>query len=265
MTNTMNRYIFNRSGQQSGFLFSYLSKFFVDLFNISGPLPSWRDFSLHFWLITLAFICLPAVLMRFILWLFYVVSLWLVRKSIVFQMVVVLQGWFIQPATHSSLLASVWFTRPHCLRLFKHSKNTPRTQNRVCKPGQSQTLISWITRVLSQKKWDIFHQKFPIQAALSKCASSIYPPLHSPAAGSGWESRAIQSKCIPTTQHCWLENWSIQQERFFFPLQKPISGLQYIWKIWHYGINFLFSAIANLVQQRVVLSQTYTRKDKFKN
>lgn len=77
------------------------------------------------------------------------------------------------------------------------------------------------------------------------------------------QTRGLQSKCTPTTLHCWLENQSTHQERFF-PLQKPIRGLQHIWKIWHYGTHFLFSAIAILFQQRAVLSQPYTRKDKFK-
>lgn len=171
--------------------------------------------------------------MCFVLRLLYVVSLWLVWKSIVFQMVVVLQGWFIQPATHSSLLASAWFTKPHCLRLFKHSKNTPRTQNRVCSAGQSQTLISWITEVLLQKEWDISHQNFPLQTALFKTCH-IAPLTHPYTAlllaldGSP-QTGGIQSKCTPTTLHCWLENGSIHQERFF-PLQKPIGGLQHIWK-----------------------------------
>lgn len=111
---------FNRNRQRLKYFFSfYLPKFLIDLFNISRPFPSRRDFSMDFWLITLAFICLPAVLMRFILWLFYIVSLGLVRKSVILQMVVVLQGRFVQTATHGSLFASVWFTKPNYLRPFR--------------------------------------------------------------------------------------------------------------------------------------------------
>lgn len=250
------------TGSNQNFFFSfYLPKFLIDLFNISRPFPSRRDFSMDFWLIALAFICLSAVLMRFILRLFHIVSLGLVRKSVVLQMVVVLQGRFVQTATHSSLLALAWFTKPDHLRPFRSGKNTPQGSKQGVQPRTVQDM-------------DFLKSRGFITETVRSSPSKFSPPNHT--------SQSATQLPLPTrTQNCcWLQSGahtaeghsthtthdtplttdgSVRQERGL-PSQKRISGLQHMGKIRHYGIRFLFSTMATLFQQMMVLHQPYKRR-----